>query len=315
MITGICQVYKRKNRNKLQQLISKYEGVSEIDYNLAKLWFDCSNLRDLCVPPDGGNMDDQQDEQPLAALQVTKHSNIEQISSLMVPTEPPPKDDAGHAQAAAPRVNFTSITNIPQGILHNPYPKTSYPSSSKTKWQKPEKVIKKPDYIDTFFSEMGYTPKKASSRLPRPSTLSPSVSLHQTMLDRMLTELPNPMIHTGTANIDNDCFYYGQAIKASDREEFRKAMSVEHKAHMKPIKTVWSFKCKRCPDGLPLKHKAHLCAHGSMQEKGINFWETYSPIVRWSIIQLLLTLSITEDLWAWQIDFTLAYPQADQNLP
>jgi hypothetical protein len=111
---------------------------------------------------------------------------------------------------------------------------------------------------------MGYTPKKASSRLPCPSTLSTSVSLHQAMLDRTLTELPNPMIHTGTANVDNDCLYYGQAIKANDRDNFRKAMSVELKAHInqghwvkmprtdlpnnvKPIKMVWSFKCKRRP--------------------------------------------------------------------
>jgi hypothetical protein len=166
-----------------QQLVSKYEGASEIDYNLAKLWFDCSNLHNPRILPDGGNMDDQQDEQPLAALQVTEHSNVEQISSLMVPTGSPPKNDTGRAQATAPQVNFTSDMNIPQGILCNPYPKMSYPSSSKTKWQKPEKVIKKPDYIDTFFSEMGYMPKKASSQLPRPLTLSPSVSLHQTMLD------------------------------------------------------------------------------------------------------------------------------------
>jgi hypothetical protein len=107
----------------------------------------------------------------------------------MVPAEPPPEDNAGRAQAAAPRVNFTSDTNIPQGILRNPYTKMSYPSNSKTKRQKPEKVIKKPDYIDTFFWEMGYTPKKASSWLPRLSTLSPSVSLHQIMMDQMLKEL------------------------------------------------------------------------------------------------------------------------------
>jgi hypothetical protein len=181
-----------------QQLVSKYKGASEINYDLAKLWFDCSDLRDLCVPPNRVDTDDQQGEQPLAALQVTEHNNIEQISSLMVPTEPPPVEDPGHAQAAALQVNFTSDTNILQGILRNPYPKTSYPSSSKTKWQKPEKVTKKPDYIDTFFLEIGYTPKKASSRLPHPSTLSTSVSLHQAMLDRTLTELPNPMIHAGT---------------------------------------------------------------------------------------------------------------------
>jgi hypothetical protein len=73
---------------------------------------------------------------------------------------------------------------------------------------------------------MGYTPKKASSRLPHLLTLSPSVSLHQTMLDQTFTELPNPMIYAGTANVDNDCLYYGQAMKANDRNNFRKAMSV-----------------------------------------------------------------------------------------
>jgi hypothetical protein len=84
-----------------QQLISKYEGASKTDYDLAKLWFNCSNLRDLGIPPDGGNMDAQQDEQPLAALQVTEHNNVEQISSLMVPTKPPPVEDPGHTQATA----------------------------------------------------------------------------------------------------------------------------------------------------------------------------------------------------------------------
>jgi Reverse transcriptase (RNA-dependent DNA polymerase) len=148
------------------------------------------------------------------------------------------------------------------------------------------------------------------------------------MLDQMLTELPNPMIHAGTANVDNNCLYYGQAMKANDSDNFCKAMSVKLKAlinqrhwvkmpctalpkDMKPIKTVWSFKCKRRPDGSLLKHKARLCVHGGMQEKGINFWETYLPIVQWTTIRLLLTLSITEDLWARQIDFILAYPQAD----
>jgi hypothetical protein len=85
-------------------------------------------------------------------------------------------------------------------------------------------------------------------------------------------------------------------MKANDRDDFHKAMSVELKAHinqrhwvkmphmvlpkdMKPIKTVWSFKHKHRPNRSLLKHKACLCIHGGMQEKGVNFWETYSPFV------------------------------------
>ena len=33
----------------------------------------------------------------------------------------------------------------------------------------------------------------------------------------------------------------------------------------KTIKSIWSFKRKRRPDGDLLKHKARICAHGGMQ--------------------------------------------------
>eukprot|EP00957_Ditylum_brightwellii_P004238 321999-Ditylum_brightwellii.AAC.1 len=48
---------------------------------------------------------------------------------------------------------------------------------------------------------------------------------------------------------------------------------------VKTIKVIWSFKCKRFPDGTSNEHKARLCAHGSMQQWGKNYWETYSPVL------------------------------------
>eukprot|EP00957_Ditylum_brightwellii_P064913 4924541-Ditylum_brightwellii.AAC.1 len=50
-------------------------------------------------------------------------------------------------------------------------------------------------------------------------------------------------------------------------------------AKAKPIKAIWSFKRKRAPDGLLLKHKAQMCAHGGMQQWGDSYWETYYPVV------------------------------------
>eukprot|EP00957_Ditylum_brightwellii_P170329 12965102-Ditylum_brightwellii.AAC.1 len=50
-------------------------------------------------------------------------------------------------------------------------------------------------------------------------------------------------------------------------------------AKAKPIKAIWSFKQKRAPDRLLLKHRAQMCAHGSMQQWGDSYWETYSPDV------------------------------------
>jgi hypothetical protein len=48
-----------------------------------------------------------------------------------------------------------------------------------------------------------------------------------------------------------------------------------------------------------------------MQKHGVNYWETYSPVVNWFSICLSLILAL---LYSWhtrQIDFVLTFPQAD----
>ena len=77
------------------------------------------------------------------------------------------------------------------------------------------------------------------------------------------------------------------------------------------IKAIWSFKRKRRPDGTIIKYKARLCAHGGMQEYGINYWDTFSPVVNWTTVRLLMTISLIENLYTQSIDFTLAFPQAN----
>jgi Reverse transcriptase (RNA-dependent DNA polymerase) len=58
------------------------------------------------------------------------------------------------------------------------------------------------------------------------------------------------------------------------------------------------------------KWKARLTIHGGKQEHGINYWETFSPVVRWSTICLTFILAIKYQ-WATRLlDFVLAYPQA-----
>ena len=79
----------------------------------------------------------------------------------------------------------------------------------------------------------------------------------------------------------------------------------------KPIMGVWSMKRKRNPLGMIVKYKAHLCAHGGQTIKGIHYENTYAPVVTWTTIRFLLTLSLVNDWHTRQIDFVLAYPQAN----
>ena len=57
------------------------------------------------------------------------------------------------------------------------------------------------------------------------------------------------------------------------------------------IQSVWSFKRKRSPQGQLLRHKSRLCAHGGQQTSN-TYWESFSPVVQWTTLRTLLTLSI-----------------------
>ena len=84
---------------------------------------------------------------------------------------------------------------------------------------------------------------------------------------------------------------------------------------MKTIQAIWSFKRKRLPSGIIDKYKARLCAHGGMQQWGVNYWETYAPVVNWISVRFLLILSEIAGLESQAIDFVLAFPQADLDVP
>jgi hypothetical protein len=50
------------------------------------------------------------------------------------------------------------------------------------------------------------------------------------------------------------------------------------------IDSTWAFKNKRYPDGLIKKFKAQFCVHGDQQVHGVDFFETYAPVVQWTMI-------------------------------
>ena len=101
-------------------------------------------------------------------------------------------------------------------------------------------------------------------------------------------------------SVTNDVYTLKQTLKLDDIKGFVVAMLKEVEDHeqrdhwavverssmpkgAKSILSVWAFKRKRLPDGTVLKHKARLNAHGGMQRWGIDYWETYTPVVNWIV--------------------------------
>jgi hypothetical protein len=62
------------------------------------------------------------------------------------------------------------------------------------------------------------------------------------------------------------------------------------------------FKKKLRPDDTVDKYKERLVGKGYTQKKGEDFFDTYSPIVRLTIIHVLLTLSTSLRILIHQMD-------------
>jgi hypothetical protein len=126
---------------------------------------------------------------------------------------------------------------------------------------------------------------------------------------------------------DGDTLTQSAMLKAPDRPAFLQAQIPEvqglhHQgvftyhdmASLPPrarlLNAIWSYKRKRSPTGVLLKYKSRLCTDGSQQRFGIDYSDTYAPVVAWSTVQLVLALSSILGLPSRQVDFTQAFTQS-----
>ena len=64
----------------------------------------------------------------------------------------------------------------------------------------------------------------------------------------------------------------------------------------KPIRNNWIFKIKYKANGTVEKYKARLVAKGFTQTQGVDFSETYAPVIRHVSIRAILALTATRDI-------------------
>jgi hypothetical protein len=86
---------------------------------------------------------------------------------------------------------------------------------------------------------------------------------------------------------------------------------VDREPWMNDLPSTWAFKCKRYPDGGSVrKLKSRFCCRGDKQIEGVDFFDTFAPIVNWMMVRLMLILSMILGLATKQVDYTAAFVQA-----
>jgi len=120
---------------------------------------------------------------------------------------------------------------------------------------------------------------------------------------------------------------YHQAINSVDRRHWIFALDSEYdqlvdagtwtlvkKSEARNVITgKWVFKIKRKADGSIERYKARWVARGFAQRQGIDYFENFSPTIRYSSIRLLLSLANALDMGLYGCDVSNAFARAQMD--
>ena len=73
------------------------------------------------------------------------------------------------------------------------------------------------------------------------------------------------------------------------------------------VSCKWIFKTKHRPDGSIDKHKARLVARGFTQQHGIDYGDTFNPVVKPATVRLVLSLAVSRGWSLRQVDVSNAF--------
>ena len=106
--------------------------------------------------------------------------------------------------------------------------------------------------------------------------------------------------------------YWDASVSEIETLESMKAWEVVDREYdMNVLRSTWAFKLKCYPDGLIKKFKDRFSARGDMQLEGIDFFDTYAPVVQWTTIRIILILEVLLGLKSKQGDVTAAFLHAN----
>lgn len=127
------------------------------------------------------------------------------------------------------------------------------------------------------------------------------------------------------ATVSDDPDTLKEALSGPDAEDWRAAVHEELNAiealqvwelvplpaGRKPIGTKYVFKKKRDAKGNVTRYKVRLTAKGYAQIPGVDFFDTYAPVVRFDSLRALLAFAAISDYEIDQIDVTTAFLYSD----
>lgn len=147
-----------------------------------------------------------------------------------------------------------------------------------------------------------------------PETPNPSLTSNDNF--SLLSNIPSD---EPTSHIDALSRHDSTAWHDAMNKEIQQLLSTgtwkltELPANHKPIKCKWTYKLKRDHTGAITRYKARLVAKGFSQVPGIDFTDTFAPVVRLETFHLLMALAARYQLDIHVMDVIGAYLNGELN--
>jgi hypothetical protein len=118
---------------------------------------------------------------------------------------------------------------------------------------------------------------------------------------------------------------YQEAMETKEAKEWKGAAGKEYQslidnktwvkcklpAGRKPIGCKWVFKVKINKNGEIERYKARLVAKGYSQKEGIDYIETFAPVLKYKSLRILLSIAAIKDMEVKQMDVETAFLNAE----
>uniref|UniRef100_A0A2N9HDI4 Reverse transcriptase Ty1/copia-type domain-containing protein n=1 Tax=Fagus sylvatica TaxID=28930 RepID=A0A2N9HDI4_FAGSY len=125
---------------------------------------------------------------------------------------------------------------------------------------------------------------------------------HTTLTDYTYTKPPN---YQAASKYPHWCTAINEEFSALQRQKTWSLIPLPPGKNVVGCK--WVFKLKRNSDGTISRYKARLVAKGFHQQYGIDFAETFSPVVKPPTVRLILALAVTYNWPLRQLDVQNAF--------
>uniref|UniRef100_A0A1Y1M571 Integrase catalytic domain-containing protein n=1 Tax=Photinus pyralis TaxID=7054 RepID=A0A1Y1M571_PHOPY len=142
---------------------------------------------------------------------------------------------------------------------------------------------------------------------------------------RPVVKLPERLIETGYSAVTIDPNTYEEAIQSTEGEQWKIAMDDEYNSLIKNhtwdlvnppddqqvIDNRWVFKVKLNTDASVDRYKARLVIRGFAQQYGVDYEETFSPVVKFTSVRAILSFAAMNKMQLRQFDIKTAFLYGD----